>query len=147
MTVSASAAARHICAAGNWQVTNLQLQKLLYLAQMLHMGQTRGDRLMNSTFEAWDYGPVDPNVYRRVAMFGARPIQDVFFGVNAIDGTPEAAVIDEVCGSLISKPAGELVAITHWDQGAWAKNYRSGAKGIIIPDQDILAEYDARVAA
>ena len=29
--------ARDICEAGNWEVTNLQLQKMLYIAQVLYI--------------------------------------------------------------------------------------------------------------
>lgn len=32
--------AKKICEAGNWEVTNLQLQKMLYIAQVLYIGQS-----------------------------------------------------------------------------------------------------------
>jgi uncharacterized phage-associated protein len=145
MTVSSFAAARRICSNGSWQVTNLALQKILYLAHMVHMGKTKS-RLIDASFEAWDYGPVEPNLYRRVRIFGDKSIQDVFFSEPDLSGTSEGASIDEACRHLLSKRPGALVAMTHWDKGAWAKNYAPGGKGIVIPDADIIAEYDARVA-
>jgi uncharacterized phage-associated protein len=146
MAISVESAARRICQNGNWQVTNLALQKILYVAHMFFLGRTNGRGLVNARFEAWDYGPVQPDIYRKVAMFGDRPIRDVFYGRNVPVGAAETTTLDEVSSSLIQKSPGELVAITHWKNGAWAKNYRPNARGIIIPDSDILDEYRARLA-
>jgi uncharacterized phage-associated protein len=40
MSIPAYSAARYICARGDWRVTNLALQKILYLAHMVHLGRT-----------------------------------------------------------------------------------------------------------
>lgn len=144
MPVASSSAARYICARGNWQVTNLALQKLLYMAQMVHLGRT-GRRLVEAEFQAWDYGPVEPHLYRQVRIFGNRPIQDVFFGATPLtQNTSEASILEEACEHLISKSPGELVAMTHWQNGAWARHYVPGSRSIPIPDTDIIAEYRAR---
>jgi uncharacterized phage-associated protein len=68
---------------------NLQLQKILYLAQMIYMGHTAGGRLADGSFEAWDYGPVEPSVYRKVRMFGSDPISNVFFGARVFSKDDE----------------------------------------------------------
>jgi len=78
MTISTFAAARRVCERSNWRVTNLAIQKILYLAHMGHMGENGGARLLASQFEAWDYGPVEPNLYHKVKFFGDGPIQDIF---------------------------------------------------------------------
>lgn len=144
MALTAMQAARKICEHGSWQVTNLGLQKILYIAQMLFMGEHGGARLVDAEFEAWDYGPVVPEVYRRVRMFGANPIQDVFFGMPLINDGLREMHLHNVATFLAGKKPAELVAITHWKDGAWAKNYRPGARGIPIPDRDILDEYRRR---
>ena len=143
MAISTFTAARRVCGRGNWQVTNLALQKILYLAQMIYMGENKM-RLIDATFEAWDYGPVEPALYHKVKFFGAEPIQDIFVPAG-IDGSREAAAIDQACDFLLARSPAELVAMTHWKSGAWAKNYRPGVRGIVIPDADILEEYQARV--
>ncbi len=145
MAVHPFAAARRVCELGKWStVTNLALQKILYLSHMIYMGRTRGQRLIDAQFQAWDYGPVEPNLYQKVMVFGDRPIQDIFFSAPYIPISPEREVLDEACAHLLHKRPGELVAMTHWEPGAWAKNYRPGVMGIVIPDRDIVAEYDAR---
>jgi uncharacterized phage-associated protein len=147
MAIHYATAAQRICARGNWLVTNLALQKILYLSQMVHMGEHSGARLVDATFQAWDYGPVVVDLYQSVKFFGNQPIQAGFFNAPVIDGMPEAATIDSACDFLLQKSAGELVAMTHWKDGAWAHNYRPNIKGIIIPDSDIIAEYHARTCA
>ena len=71
MTARLDSICKLICESGNWRVTNLQLQKLLYLAHMEYMGATDGQVLTDASFEAWDYGPVEPSVNRRVRMYGS----------------------------------------------------------------------------
>ena len=144
MPVSSSSAAKFICARGNWGVTNLALQKILYMAHMVHLGRT-GQRLVDAEFQAWDYGPVEPSLYRQVRMFGNRPIQDIFY-FSPPAPPSEAATLGEACDALLSKSPGELVSMTHWQQGAWARHYVPGARAIPIPDTDIIAEYRARIA-
>lgn len=143
--VSTFAAARRMCERSDWTVTNLELQKMLYLAQMMFMGKHDGERLLNGTFEAWDYGPVLPVLYSQVKSFGSGPIKDVFFGVSEVKDEDRAKMLDEAYDQLSKKTAGQLVSITHWKNGAWAKHYVPGAMGVKIPDPDILQEYRDRM--
>lgn len=145
MTTTLQSAARRICEKGHWSVTNLSLQKLLYLAHMTALGRTN-EPLFEGHFEAWDYGPVEPSLYRRVNMFGDQPISNVFFHSMSIDGTPEAKIIDDVCGFFIQKSPAELVSMTHWPKGAWARYYQPGVRGIVIPNTEIRQEYLDRTA-
>jgi len=134
-----------ICEQGDWKVTNLQLQKILYMVQMYYMGGHQGARLVDADFEAWDYGPVEPTLYRKARMFGASPLQDVFYNARPFKTSDERLTfISEACEQLLPLRPGELVDITHWSDGAWAKNYVPRVKGIVIPDEDIVAEYHAR---
>lgn len=115
---------------------------------MVYMGRNKGEKLFDGTFEAWDYGPVEPDIYKRVRMFGAGSIQDVFFNAREFKADDcRKALIDEVCSSLLIKKPAELVEITHWKDGAWATHYEPGIKGIKIPDRDIYKEYSDRISA
>jgi hypothetical protein len=125
MAARVDSVAKYICAKSGWTVSNLQLQKLLYMAQMVHMGRNGGRRLFDGTFQAWDYGPVEPNVYHKLKRYGSSPVGDAFF-------------------DALSFEDGELVDITHWPSGAWAKVYVPKAKSIVIPDAAIAEEYNER---
>lgn len=144
MTVSALSAARTICELRDWSVSNLELQKILFLAHMLHLGRS-ATPLVHEQFEAWDYGPVIPELYQRVKGFGSGPIRNVFHWVPAVDsGSPEYEVLAETAAALKKFSPGQLVAVTHMDGGAWAQNYRPKVRGIKIPNSAIFEEYQQR---
>lgn len=137
-------AAKMICRRSGWSATNLSVQKILYLAHMVHLGRT-GEPLVRETFQAWDYGPVLPSLYHKVSAFGSKPIPNVFTSALDVDDTPEGQTLREACDNLLANSPGQLVENTHWSGGAWAKHYQAGVRGIVIPDADIAAEYRARM--
>lgn len=57
----------------NAPVSVMKLLKLLYFVQGWHMG-IHGTPLFEEPFEAWDYGPVIPSVYRQFKGNGSMPI-------------------------------------------------------------------------
>lgn len=141
MTISVFDAAKRLCEKSGWSLTNLELQKLIYLAHMFHLGHHK-EPLIKEHFEAWDYGPVQPALYHHIKVYGSSKVKSMFHLGNQIDddGT-EAKILDKVCAQLSSKPARWLVAVTHWQEGAWAKHYNSKSLGKIIPNDDVMKEY------
>lgn len=145
MTVSAYTAAKYLCEKSEWELSNLSLQKMLYLAHMVHLGRHQ-EPLVSGIFEAWEYGPVLPDVYHRAKVFGKKPVQNVFH--DAADDIPDARAketLDEALNAMKDRPPSDLVAITHWEKGAWAQNY-SGNTHDIIPNKDIVKEYYSRTS-
>lgn len=55
------------------QMTNLKLNKLLYYAQGVYLART-GRPLFDENIEAWTFGPVIPNIYRKYKVCGRNPI-------------------------------------------------------------------------
>lgn len=137
-------AARTICALGDWSISNLRLQKVLYIAQMLYLGQHK-EPLFADDFEAWDYGPVEPHLYYHVRGFGNRPIVDGIFLDGDYAVYPKNSDffrhMERVHNLVKDKTTSQLVAITHREGGAWARNYQSGVEGVKIPKKDMLDEY------
>lgn len=141
MTISVFDAAKRLCEKSGWSLTNLELQKLIYLAHMFHLGE-HGEPLIKERFEAWDYGPVQPDLYHHIKVYGSSKVKSMFHrGNNIDDDRTEATILDKVCKQLSSKSASWLVAVTHWQDGAWAKHYNSKSFSEIIPNVDILQEY------
>lgn len=134
-------AARHLCERSGWSVSNLKLQKILYIADLNFLGQIHG-RLVDEDFQAWDYGPVLPSVYRHCKAFGSKPVPDVFWGAQSVAGTGEGQMLDLAWERLGNLTAGQLVAMTHAENGAWVRKYVPGAKMIPITTQDMQAEYE-----
>jgi uncharacterized phage-associated protein len=147
MAARLDSACKFICTQGEWRVTNLQLQNILYMAQMYYMGEHGGERLVETHFEARDDGPVSPSLDDMAKSFGGAPVKDVFF--DAREFCPEDSrgiLLEAVCADLLKRTLAELVDITNWQHGAWAKNYLAGADPALIPDRDIVKEYQDRVA-
>lgn len=144
MTTSILAVAKRIGEQSGWRLTNLALQKLSYVAHMLRLGTTESP-LVHGQFQAWDLGPVHPQLYRAASRFGSKPVQsNVFQSVRSVQEQDILSLIDDVVDAL-SDSTPRLVAITHWDKGAWAKHYIPGVKEIVIPNSDILQEYKDRL--
>jgi len=142
MTVSIFAAAKYLAKRSNWSLSNLELQKLLYLSHMFYMGRHNGEPLVAGNFEAWDYGPVHPDLYRRARIFGSDDVQNIFHEVSDLEpGSPEAAILDEAYDSIGNAGPGRLVNATHRKDGAWERAYIPGARHCVIPNGDILREY------
>jgi uncharacterized phage-associated protein len=147
MAFPALSAAHTLCQVRDWSISNLELQKILYLAHMYHMASHGGAPLINEAFEAWDYGPVVPVVYRHVKGFGSGPIKNVFHWIPSVPlNAAEYKTLREVSDNTRSMTAGQLVANTHWDSGAWASVYRPNTHGLKISNAAILDEYRRRSA-
>lgn len=143
MTVTVNDAAHHLCSRSDWTLSNLQLQKILYIADMNFVGQGNG-RLVQEDFEAWDYGPVLPSLYHKCKAFGSKPVPSIFWGASSIEGSLEASIIDIAWDNLKSFSPGQLVETTHAGAGAWVQRYVPGAKQIKILTQDMIDEYARR---
>jgi uncharacterized phage-associated protein len=102
--------------------------------------------LISESFEAWDYGPVVPDLYRRAKGFGKGPVRNVFHWIPKVpQDSPDYAVLREVEEATRGISPGRLVSITHWEDGAWARYYIAGSRGIRIPNSAILDEYRERI--
>lgn len=141
MTVPVLEAAKRLARRSGWSLSNLELQKILYLAHMFYLGRT-GEPLVGGSFQAWDYGPVHPTLYHHAKVFGSSPVENIFRSVpDLADETPEARILDEAFDELSDNRPGQLVAATHRSGGAWDRNYVPAARHVIIPNDQILEEY------
>ena len=134
-------AARLICELKDWKATNLELQKILYIAHMIYLGN-ENEPLIIESFEAWDYGPVIPELYQHVKGFGANPVKNVFHSVALPDqNSSESDYLKRTVDALKNAKASHLVGFTHREGSAWSKAYSVGKRGVVISDQSILGEY------
>ena len=136
------AVAKELCKARNWQVSNLELQKMLYIAQVLHLG-IYGHHLFRGTFEAWDYGPVIPDVYHKFKIFGNKPVEEwAFPKISEKCDEDETKFIEFTSKALSELKAYQLVDLTHRKGTAWEKSYIPSAKNTYISEEDMKKEYE-----
>lgn len=110
------------CIDDNHPISNLQLQKILYYIQKDFLG--RDDIAFSDNIEAWQFGPVVPNVYYHYCGNGAMPISSNYekFELEAKDKTG----IDNIVESKRILDPWIMVAETHKANGAWDQIYQKG---------------------
>lgn len=146
MAITAVGALRRLCELKQWSITNLEAQKLLYFAQMIALGESNGDDpLIPDHFQAWDLGPVAPSAYHKAKIFGNKPIKPFIFQARGPIARWEN-VLKKTLKEVGGLTSSQLVAESHWEDGAWAKYYRPGGRSIEIPNEAILEEYRLRTA-
>jgi uncharacterized phage-associated protein len=103
-------------------VTNLKLQKLLFLCHAIFLVE-KARPLVRGPFEAGQYGPVNREVYEAFRKFGGQPITELAVKINPATGMVYSidALNDPEARSTISKVAEfygrwrvtKLVELTH----------------------------------
>jgi len=120
-------------------VTNLKLQKILYFIEAYSLS-VNGKSLFSDSIEAWEYGPVIPNVYHQFKSQGSSPIIDKNVTVKMDKKT--ADLISGVWETFNKYSASRLVDITHrhdpWKK-TYEKNKKMGLKSSI--SRDLMKEY------
>lgn len=147
-----------LCEMSGWTVSNLQLQKLLYIAHMFHLGEKDGKRLINENFEAWRHGPVEPKLYHHCKGFGADAISNIFpWDIEFAKDSSYYQTLENTYEALKNTSGGKLIGITHWKKGAWYKvfygsgdnffdnSFTNGLFVKTIPNKLIKKEYEDRL--
>ena len=141
MIVTPMQAAKIMAETSGFQLSNLQIQKILYLAHMWRLYSRDGMPLITEHFEAWDYGPVVPSLYHKLKAYGAGPVKNIF-RTTSVENVPEPTrrLLVSAVERFGNVPPGALVQLTHRDNGAWARNYCGSWDSAVIPNSDIREE-------
>jgi len=139
-------------------VTNLALNKIVYFAHAWCLAQ-HGRPLVDSAFEAWQFGPVHPQVYRQLKVWQDKPIRGRLTRVDLVTGgdvpvevrldAPDLDLIRRITLFYAPLPAGRLVEISHepgapWDQ-VWDASEREARPGMVIPDSMTESFYRSKL--
>lgn len=105
-------------------VSNLRLQKLLYFVQAKSL-MDNNMPCFGDDIEAWDFGPVVPNVYHHYKIFGssAIPCNDVSVSSELENDSRMKYSICDALGQCSKYSTSQLVDITHM-QSSWKNAYR-----------------------
>ncbi len=115
-------------------ISNLQLQKILYYIQKDFL--SRGEIAFSDDIEAWQFGPVVPNVYYYFCGFGAMPIS-LSYDDRSISGKDVENVERIVEEKRILNPW-DMVEETHKSNGAWAQIYQNGKGNHHVIPTDLI---------
>ncbi|MEY9717907.1 putative phage-associated protein [Sinorhizobium fredii] len=127
------------------KITHLKLQKLLYYVCGYYLAAT-GKPLIDHTFEAWEYGPVVPDIYHEFKGYGGRPIsspateydwedEDFLPVPIPTDDARLNRVLDFVWRTYGKYSGAQLSDMTHRDGSPWDKTRKAnpGMRGADIP--------------
>lgn len=134
----------------NWFVTRAQreqrslsimsLLKLTYIAHGWHL-ETQNAPLFSNRIEAWQYGPVIPEVYNDFRRQGV-VVQNAVTTVPQCTFTPEdESLLEQVWEIYGRLPAFRLSDITHVSGGPWDVASRMGGHYAQIPNELIQGHY------
>ena len=124
------------------RLTPMQLVKLTYIAHGWSLG-LRGKGLFLNKIEAWQYGPVIPDLYHATKSYGSSPIPlDVIGDPNDIQIAHEDyAFISEVFDMYGHLDGISLSYLTHKAGTPWSLVYGSGKRNAEIPTKLITQHY------
>ena len=118
--------------------TNLQLQKLVYVAHGLSLAYFQRPLILDDVL-AWKYGPVIPSVYFGFKKFGSSEVTD--YREVMLDSESEGIVRD-VAAKLGHLTGEQLIELTHRSGTPWSKTW-DGTHQRVIKDSLIKEHYDA----
>lgn len=117
-------------------LTNMKLQKLVYIAQGFALA-VRQEGLFNENVHAFQWGPVIPTLYNAIKDYGKHPITEKIplrLGDKSIDledGSFESSVIKTVWRKYGKFTAAQLSTITHQPGTPWDSVWKDTEYGII----------------
>lgn len=141
-TYSAMDVAEYIvskCSRERHQISNLQLQKILYYTQR-HFLQNKRRALFSDDIEAWRYGPVVSDVYYRFSGFGVMTIYYSQLNTPPIV-SGDLRAIDNIVEEKRTLNPWSMVDDTHKSGKAWDMVYRSGLGNKQIIPKELIASY------
>ena len=127
-------------------LTIMQLVKLVYIANGWALALFEAP-LIDEPVEAWQYGPVVPNVYRAFAGAGSRPISfratEPFSSIEYRSkfSKDEKSLIRSVFDKYGSMHAYRLSDLTHRPNTPWSITYKKNGAYSQIPQSVITAHF------
>lgn len=122
------------CIQDEHPISNLQLQKILYYIQKDFL--SRDDLAFSDSIEAWQFGPVVPNVYYYYCGYGAMPIS-LTHEIYEVDSEDKSR-IDAIVEEKRRLDPWTMVAETHKENGAWDQIYKNGLGNHRIIPTDLI---------
>jgi uncharacterized phage-associated protein len=146
MSVSAEAVANAFLALarGNGRsLTNMQLQKLVYIAHGYHLA-IFNDALINERPRAWQFGPVFPKLYKKLSRYGPGFVTADVEAPDKVCETTMSALISKVWGAYGDMTGGRLSAMTHREGSPWSQTWEL-EQYAAIPEDTIRDHYKALI--
>lgn len=136
----------------NDTLTPMQLLKLVYIAHGWMLG-LYGRPLIKDEIQAWQYGPVIPNLYNKIRRYKSNPVTDyIDHGLNddCIDDQLDPAendIVNQVYQIYGHLSGPYLSRLTHQPGSPWEVTYKPGVFGAVISNDVIEDHYQRRASS
>jgi uncharacterized phage-associated protein len=121
-------------------LTNMQLQKLVYFAHGWSLALL-GEPLVADEVQAWEFGPVMPELYRSLARWGSGPVREPTHAkAKGGLGGEEDELLEEIYKGYAGRSAYQLSSLTHLKGSPWEQVFEPEQRGKVIPNT-LMAEY------
>lgn len=136
------------CNDSEYIISNLKLQKILYFVQAKFLTEMTYP-CFSEEIEAWNFGPVVPQIYSEYKKFGSGNIpkimtyykysEDDYFSAEKCKYTPDVIgqddqpLIESMVDSCNNYSASQLVSITH-KQAPWIKAFSPYMNNVITKE-------------
>jgi uncharacterized phage-associated protein len=122
----------------------MSLLKLTYLAHGWHLGH-RSTPLFSNKIEAWQYGPVIPDVYNAFRRQGVNVVSQVSGSVSEISDV-DVSLLQEVYRVYGRLSAFKLSDLTHEPGGPWDIATQTGGHFAPIPNDLIRQHFELKLS-
>lgn len=117
-----------------YDVTNMKLQKLVYIAHGYHLGLWQTPFIHND-IHAFEWGPVIPVLYSHLKSYGAAKVDKLIPTSEVrVDPVTEMALVRKVWNAYGHFDGIQLSRITHKPETPWSKTWAKSKHGVITDD-------------
>ena len=126
----------------NVSLSNMQLQKLVYIA-FGYYAAILNEPLFEDEIQAWNYGPVIPNLYHLLKKYGAGEVTDFVDASTTITADdPASKIIEGVWNTYIKYDGIQLSKLTHEEGTPWSNVWNKDQRNATIPLAVIRQHYE-----
>jgi uncharacterized phage-associated protein len=113
------------------KLTNMQVQKLVYIANGFHLAIFGKPLYYHKTY-AWQFGPVIPKLYEDLRKYGNGTVKEYLnCDDNIAKNTASFELIEVISSRYAHLTGGQLSNLTHLSGTPWDKTWEKNKFGII----------------
>jgi uncharacterized phage-associated protein len=122
------------------EVTQLQIQKLMYLFEAFYMNITNRNRIYDCDFSAWTFGPIALPLYNEYKIFDSKPI--VLTGEQIKAGNKinffKKVGLDKIYDTFGNLSEKQLINLIHMEGSPWFKKWMDNNQKIVCGEKGYI---------